>query len=156
MDFPITSADHRALLRGNAVTPYYVRDGRPPTTPDCCADQANFWGQTLLVTSCALAIYYMPSGRNQNIPHALLFNHPSQCSFQLLVPLSLRGFVDMFFQCQINAIFPRFIHHVNPLWDISPWRLILGVSLDHILHTSYVQIVTFCWSAVGLGSVFAV
>jgi hypothetical protein len=37
-----------APLRGDDVTPYCVRDGLPPTTPDCCIHQANFWGYTLV------------------------------------------------------------------------------------------------------------
>jgi hypothetical protein len=119
-DFPITSADHRAPLRGNAVTPYCVRDGRPPTTPDCCIGQANFWGQTLSVTSGALAIYYMPSRRNQNIPHAFLFKHPSRRSFQLLGSLSLRGFIDVFSQGQVNVILPQLIPRVNPPVEFFP------------------------------------
>lgn len=73
MDFPMTSENHRASLRGNAVHP-------TASVMDCpwarqrptivFVDQANIWGQFPSVTASGAC------GRNRNTPHALHFQPP--------------------------------------------------------------------------------
>jgi hypothetical protein len=121
----------QSTFERQCCTPYCVRDGLPPTTPDCCVDQATFRGQTSSVTSGALAIHY--NGPIELIPvissltcafwtksehpcrgSCITFQSslppPAVRSFQLLTLLSLRGFVDMFSQGQVNVTLPQFIH----------------------------------------------
>jgi hypothetical protein len=86
-------------------------------------------GQTTSATSGALAIHYhgpiepipvissltCAFGTELEHPSCITFqHHPSRRSFQLLAPLSLRGFVDMFSQRQVGVILPQSIHQVNP------------------------------------------
>ena len=66
MEIPITSADHRAHLGGQCCTPYCVRDGLLPTTPDCCVESIPI----ISSLTCAFRT-------NQSTPYALFSTIPS-------------------------------------------------------------------------------
>lgn len=70
MEIPITSADHRAHLGGQCCTPYCVRDGLLPTTPDCCVESIPI----ISSLTCAFRT-------NQSTPYALFSTISPAASF---------------------------------------------------------------------------
>jgi len=91
----------QSTFKGECRTPYWVRDGLPTTTPDCCVDQTAFWGQISSAASGALAIHY--NGPIEPIPTILSLTcdfrtepeHPSCVTFQPPLPplFSTLGYV---------------------------------------------------------------
>jgi len=130
LDFPMTSADHRAILRRNAVrataSVMDCRRQRPTVvlTRRLSGDKLRRLRAALWISITRVLLtdpsYFAPdlrlpeSGRNQNTAHALLFSQLPRRPFQLLAPLSLRNFINVFFQGQVNVTLPQFIHQMNP------------------------------------------